>query len=62
MKKRFLITGLIAAMVVYISSCYNNKEDILALPKVSLTKEIIPIMISVGCGCHKKNGQIREEK
>jgi hypothetical protein len=56
MKKRFLITGLIAAMVVYISSCYNNKEDILALPKVSLTKEIMPIMISGGCGCHNTTG------
>jgi hypothetical protein len=62
MKKRILITGLIAAIAVYMSSCYYNKEDILALPNVSFTKEVMPIMVSGGCGCHNNNGTIRAEQ
>jgi hypothetical protein len=63
MKLRFLIaTGLVIAIFVYLSSCYNNKADILELPKVSLTKEIMPIMISGGCGCHNTNAAARAEQ
>jgi len=57
MKKRIIITAVMISMVIYLlSSCYKNKEDILALPVVSFTKDIVPIMIAGGCGCHN-NGQ-----
>lgn len=45
-------------IIVYASSCYNNKEDILALPKVSFRKEVVPIMTAGPCGCHN-NGTTR---
>lgn len=51
--KKILVT-LIAgtALIVYISSCYNNKSDINALPKVSFLGDVVPIVTSSGCGCH----------
>jgi hypothetical protein len=52
MKKKFLITGLITALIIYATSCYNNKEDILSLPSVSFLGDVVPIMTSSGCGCH----------
>ena len=39
-------------MVYFLSSCYNNKEDILALPRVSFRSEVVPIITSGACGCH----------
>ena len=35
-----------------LSSCYRNKEDIIALPKVSFRSEVVPIMTGGPCGCH----------
>lgn len=58
MNKRILVAAVLGAIVFYASSCYNNKEDILALPKVSFRKEVVPIMTSGGCGCHN-NGTTR---
>ena len=44
---------MITSMLVYgLSSCYRNKEDILALPKVSFRNEVVPIITAGPCGCH----------
>lgn len=41
------------SMLIYLlSSCYKNKEDILTLPTVSFRNDVVPIMVSGGCGCH----------
>jgi hypothetical protein len=52
--KKSIILSVIAGMLlmVYISSCYNNRSDIAALPKVSFLADVVPIMTSGGCGCH----------
>lgn len=55
MNKKILITAMIGAGLVYFSSCYNNKEDILSLPKVSFLGDVVPIMTSGACGCHNNN-------
>ena len=52
MNKRLIIAVSLLTLVIYISSCYRNKEDILSLPKVSFRNEIVPIATSGGCGCH----------
>jgi hypothetical protein len=54
--KKILVTTIVGALLIaYISSCYNNKSDILSLPKVSFLGDVVPIMISSGCGCHNNN-------
>ena len=51
--KKILVTTIVGAILIaYISSCYNNKADILSLPKVSFLGDVVPIMTSSGCGCH----------
>lgn len=45
-------------MIYMLSSCYQNKEDILALPRVSFRQEVVPIVTSGACGCHN-NGITR---
>lgn len=55
MNKKILLTVVIGALLVYVSSCYNNKSDILSLPKVSFLGDIVPIMTSGGCGCHNNS-------
>lgn len=53
MKTRILITAMMTTMVIYaLSSCYKNKEDITALPKVSFRSEVVPIITAGPCGCH----------
>lgn len=53
MKKGIILTALMTSMLIYLlPSCYKNKEDILALPKVSFRSEVVPIMVAGGCGCH----------
>ena len=52
MKKGIIIATMITALAVYVSSCYNNKEDILSLPKVSFRSEVVPIVTGGPCGCH----------
>jgi hypothetical protein len=56
MKKRITITAMVVTIVIYmLSSCYNNKEDIISLPRVSFLGEVVPIMTSGGCGCHNNS-------
>mgnify|MGYP006955969388 CR=1 FL=1 len=53
MKTRILITAMMTTMIIYaLSSCYKNKEDITALPRVSFRSEVVPIIIAGPCGCH----------
>lgn len=52
MNKKIYITGLLIMVVIYFSACYNNKADILELPKVSFRSEVVPIITSGSCGCH----------
>ena len=53
MKKKIIIAAMMTSMMMYLlSSCYNNKEDILALPRVSFRAEVVPIITSGACGCH----------
>ncbi|NOT50370.1 MAG: hypothetical protein HOP10_03725 [Chitinophagaceae bacterium] len=53
MKKRIITAAMVTSMMVYLlSSCYRNKEDILALPKVSFRGDVVPIVTAGGCGCH----------
>lgn len=45
------------SIVIYLlSSCYKNKEDVLALPQVSFRGDIVSIVTAGACGCHN-NGQ-----
>lgn len=55
MKKIVVSIAAGTFLMVYISSCYNNKADILSLPKVSFLGDVVPIMTSGGCGCHNNN-------
>lgn len=53
MKTRILITAMMTTMIIYaLSSCYKNKEDITALPRVSFRSEVVPIITAGPCGCH----------
>lgn len=53
MKKKIVLAAMTTTMVVYLlSSCYQNKEDILALPRVSFRSEVVPIVTGGACGCH----------
>lgn len=52
MNKKILITVMAGAVLMYVSSCYNNKTDILSLPKVSFANEVVPIFTGDNCGCH----------
>ncbi len=59
MKKKILLTAMITSMLIYaLSSCYRNKEDITALPRVSFRSEVVPIVTAGPCGCHN-NGTTR---
>jgi hypothetical protein len=60
MKKRITIAALATSMLVYLlSSCYQNREDILALPRVSFRNEVVPIVTAGPCGCHNTSVTIR---
>ena len=59
MNNKLKILILISGVVLTIASCYNNKEDILSLPKVSFRSEVVPIMTAGPCGCHN-NGSTRQ--
>jgi len=52
MKKGIILTTLTGLLVIYISSCYNNKSDIPALPKVSFLRDVVTVVTSGACGCH----------
>jgi hypothetical protein len=58
MKKGIITAAVMTSMLIYLlSSCYKNKEDILALPTVSFRNDVVPIVASGGCGCHI-NGKV----
>ncbi|MBL7702390.1 MAG: hypothetical protein JNM14_09075 [Ferruginibacter sp.] len=53
MKKLIITMAVVTSMLTYLlSSCYKNKEDITALPTTSFRADVVPIMVSGGCGCH----------
>lgn len=57
MKKNIVLAAMVTSILVYIlSSCYRNKEDILALPRVSFRQEVVPILTGAPCGCHNTSG------
>ncbi|HMD00651.1 MAG TPA: hypothetical protein VKH37_10880, partial [Ferruginibacter sp.] len=60
--KRVIITmGILTSMMIYVlSSCYKNKEDIEALPRVSFRGDVVPMVTSGGCGCHNNGSSQRE--
>lgn len=59
MKKGIIVTAMMTSMLIYLlPSCYKNKEDVLSLPAVSFRSDVVPIIVSGGCGCHN-NGTTR---
>lgn len=53
MKTRIVLAAMAITMMIYgLSSCYKNKEDITALPRVSFRTEVVPIITAGPCGCH----------
>lgn len=52
MKKGILMTIMTGLVIVYITSCYNNKADIPSLPKISFLRDVVPVVTSGACGCH----------
>lgn len=53
MKKIIITMAVMTSMLIYLlSSCYKNKEDILTQPTVSFRGDVVPIIVSGGCGCH----------
>ncbi len=58
MNTKIKLLILISGIVFTVASCYNNKEDILALPTVSFRGEVVPIVTAGPCGCHN-NGTTR---
>lgn len=58
MNTKIKLLILISGIVFTVASCYNNKEDILALPTISFRGEVVPIITAGPCGCHN-NGSTR---
>jgi hypothetical protein len=57
MKKAIILAAMMTSTLVYmLSSCYKNKEDVLALPRVSFRQEVVPILTAAPCGCHNTSG------
>lgn len=52
MYKKLTLIILVTGLLAYMSSCYNNREDILDLPKISFRGEVVPIVTAGPCGCH----------
>lgn len=53
MKKIIITMAVTTSMLIYLlSSCYKNKEDIIALPTISFRSDVVPIVVAGGCGCH----------
>lgn len=52
MNKKILITAALFGVIIYISSCYKNREDIQSLPRISFRSEVVPIVTAGPCGCH----------
>jgi hypothetical protein len=61
MKKIVITMAVLTSMMMYVlSSCYKNKEDIESVPKVSFRSDVVPIVVSGGCGCHNNGSSGRE--
>jgi len=57
MRNKIMLAAMITSMLVYgLSSCYRNREDILALPRVSFRNDVVPIVTAAPCGCHNTTG------
>lgn len=57
MKNKIIIAAAITSMITYmLTSCYRNKEDILALPRISFRSDVVPIVTAAPCGCHNTTG------
>lgn len=53
MNKKILAAVLVSTVLVIVSSCYNNKEDVLfSETQVSFRNEVVPIITAGPCGCH----------
>ena len=53
MKTKIVIAAMMTTMIIWaLSSCYKNKEDITALPRVLFRSEVVPIITAGPCGCH----------
>lgn len=59
MKKILTILAAVTLGVFYLTSCYNNKYDLVSLPQVSFVKDVVPIMTSGPCGCHNTISRAR---
>ncbi len=60
MKQRIVLAAVATSMMMYLlTSCYKNKEDIQALPKVSFRKEVVPIVTAGPCGCQNTSVTVR---
>ncbi len=60
MKHKIVLAAVMTSMLMYLlTSCYKNKEDIQALPKVSFRKEVVPIVTAGPCGCHNTSVTVR---
>ena len=60
MNQRIVGAAVATSMMMYLlTSCYKNKEDIQALPKVSFRKEVVPIVTAGPCGCHNTSVTVR---
>lgn len=60
MKSKILLAAMAVSMLVYVlSSCYRNKEDILALPRVSFRKRSRSYCNGWTCGCHNAAVNVR---
>lgn len=56
MKKILSVLAVFTLVMISVTSCYNNKYDILEIPKVSFVNEVVPIMTAGPCGCHNLEG------
>lgn len=59
MKKILTLISVFSIGMLYLTSCYNNKYDIVSLPQVSFLKDVVPIMTSGPCGCHNSLGRAK---
>jgi hypothetical protein len=62
--KKFLLLFSTIVLIVIFQSCYKNRYDITestleSIQTISLTKDVAPILIAGGCGCHN-NGTSRQ--
>ncbi|HSK13891.1 MAG TPA: hypothetical protein VK907_11805 [Phnomibacter sp.] len=62
--KKIILLSLLSGLIIAFTACYKNRYDVTeftrdSIETVSLTKDVAPILISGGCGCHN-NGTTRQ--